>query len=447
MRAICLALALTMMAGLAMAEEADGFFPYDYENHTLDNGFKAILMPIQGSGLVAYYTVVRTGARDEWEPGKSGFAHFFEHMMFRGTEKYPAAEYSRIVAEMGANSNAYTSDDITAYYMVIPNSALEIAIDLESDRFQNLSYEEGPFKTEAGAVYGEYNKNATSPTRVGWEKLMDTAFDKHTYKHTTMGFVEDIKDMPNQYEYSKSFFDRYYRPENCVVLIVGDFDPEAAKPMINQYYGGWESGYVPPEITPEPPQTEERRVEVPYNGRTLPLLWVAYKSDAYDPTDKLIVAAYLMGDLAFGNNSELYKKLVIDEQKVNRIAPDFRGNNRDPKVYDMYLRVKDSEDVPYVLEQVTKTADAFKNDLVSQEELDKVRERRRYEYLLRLDTPGNVASRLARTIAITGGIEAVDQLYSTMDMITPEDIREAAQKYLQNERRTVLVLTGEEESS
>jgi zinc protease len=186
------ALGVLFMAGAplaVLAESAPGkFFPYPYETYKLSNGFSAVLIPVKGSGLVAYYTVVRTGSRDEWEPGKSGFAHFFEHMMFRGTEKYPSEEYSRIVSEMGADGNAYTSDDITCYYMVIPSAKLETAMDLESDRFQNLMYEEGPFRTEAGAVYGEYRKNLTNPFRIAYEEMLDTAFDEHTYKHTTMDF-------------------------------------------------------------------------------------------------------------------------------------------------------------------------------------------------------------------------------------------------------------------
>ncbi|MCK5407776.1 MAG: insulinase family protein, partial [Candidatus Krumholzibacteria bacterium] len=366
----------------------------------------------------------------------------FEHMMFRGTEKYPSDVYNRIVSEMGADANAYTSDDITCYYMVIPAASIETAMDLESDRFQNLSYEEGPFRTEAGAVYGEYRKNIASPWMVSYEAMLKTAFDKHTYRHTTMGFEKDIKDMPNQYEYSKSFFNRYYRPENCVLLIVGDFDAGKTKTMIKKYYGEWKKGYVAPKLEPEPAQTEERSVDVAYEGRALPLVWVGYKGDAFDPANKMIVSAYLLADLAFGENSELYKQLVIREQKSQWLEGDF-GFSRDPKLYDVYTRVKDPEDVPYVIEQITQTAEKFKKDLVAQEELDNTRKRLRYSYLLRLDTPGNVASGLARTIALTGGIEAVDQLYATMDKLTPEDIRAAAQRYLHNDRRTVLVLRGE----
>jgi zinc protease len=443
MRIVSIVVLVAIVAGgLAAPALAQHFFPYPYENYVLDNGFKSILMPVKGSGLVAYYTVVRTGSRDEWEEGHTGFAHFFEHMMFRGTEKYPSAEYNRIVSEIGADANAYTTDDYTCYYMVIPSAQLATAMELESDRFQNLSYEEGPFRTEAGAVYGEYRKNFTSPFRQAHEKMMDTAFDRHTYKHTTMGFERDIKAMPNMYEYSISFFNRYYRPENCVLLLVGDFDAAKAKEMIKERYGGWEKGYVPPQISPEPFQTKERRVEVDYPGRTLPLVWIAYKGDAFDPSNKMAASAWLLADLAFGENSDIYKKLVIREQKVASVNGDF-GFNRDPKLYDVYARVKDPADIDYVIDEIGKTATRFQTDLVSGEELENLKKRTRYNFLMRLDTPGHTAGGLARTVALTGGIEAIDVLYDTLASLTPQDIRAAAQRYLQDERRTVLVLKGE----
>ena len=443
MRIVSIVVLVAIIAGgMAAPGHAQHFFPYQYENFVLDNGFKSILMPVKGSGLVAYYTIVRTGSRDEWEEGHTGFAHFFEHMMFRGTEKYSSEEYNRIVSEIGADANAYTTDDYTCFYMVIPSPQLATAMDLESDRFQNLSYEEGPFRTEAGAVYGEYRKNFTSPFRQAHEKMMDTAFDKHTYKHTTMGFERDIEAMPGMYDYSISFFQRYYRPENCVLLLVGDFDVANAKEMIRELYGGWQRGYVPPQITPEPFQTQERTVEVSYPGRTLPLVWIAYKGDAFDPSDKMVTSAYLLADLAFGENSDIYKKLVIREQIVEWIQGDF-GFSRDPKLYDVYTRVKNPDDIEYVIDEIDKTAARFKTDLVSNEDLENLKKRTRYEFLMRLDTPGRTAGQLARTVALTGGVEAIDTLYDTLSTITPEDIRAAAERYLQDERSTVLVLKGE----
>ena len=271
---------------------------------------------------------------------------------------------------------------------------------------------------------------------------MDAAFDKHTYKHTTMGFEKDIIAMPGMYDYSISFFKRYYRPENCVLLLVGDFDPAKAKEMIKEFYGGWQSGYVPPQIAPEPFQHGERNVSVDYPGRTLPLVWIGYKGDAFDPAEKSVAAAYLLADLAFGENSELYKKLVIREQKVQWVSGDF-GFNRDPKLYDVYARVKKPGDIDYVIEEIDKTATRFRTELVSGEGARKPEE----EDPVRLPDgarhAGRTAGGLARTIALTGGVEAIDTLYGTLASVTPEDIRAAANRYLQDERRTVLILKGE----
>ncbi|MEL6822237.1 MAG: pitrilysin family protein [Calditrichota bacterium] len=443
MRKLTLSLVLLLAASLLVTgQDKKGFFPYAYETHTLPNQLSSILIPIKGSGLVAYYTIVRTGSRDEWEPGRSGFAHFFEHMMFRGTEKYPAAQYQRLISEMGADNNAYTTDDYTCYTAVIPGSNLELMIDLESDRFQNLSYPEEAFRTEAGAVYGEYQKNRTNPWSVAYEEISDLAFDEHTYKHTTMGFLRDIKEMPNMFDYSRSFFKRYYRPENCIVMIVGDFDPEAVKPLLDKHYGPWKPGYVEPEIKQESKQDGERAKLVKYEGQTLPLMWMGYKGDRFDPESKSVAAAFLLGDLAFGENSEIYKQLVIREQKAQFISADF-GFNRDPKLYNIYTMVKSEDDLDYVKGEIDKTVEAFKTILVSSEELDNLKKRNRYGYLMALDTPSRVAGNLARFIALGTEIAVIDKLYATISTLTPEDIRDAANKFLNAEQRSVITLKGE----
>ena len=147
-------------------------------------------------GLVSYWSIVRTGSRDEVEPGVTGFAHFFEHMMFRGSERFPGPVYDGIVNKMGADANAFTTDDFTAYHLGITRVDLPRVIEIEADRFQNLAYGEPEFKTESGAVYGEYRKGRTSPFEVMFEAVQDAAFDAHTYKHTTIGFEADIRAMP-----------------------------------------------------------------------------------------------------------------------------------------------------------------------------------------------------------------------------------------------------------
>ncbi|MFA6234295.1 MAG: pitrilysin family protein [Bacteroidota bacterium] len=426
---------------LNAAPGGNGVFPFAWESHTLENGLRVILIPMSSGGLMSYYSVVRTGSRDEFETGKTGFAHFFEHMMFRGTKNYPAAKYDRMVTEMGADANAYTTDDLTAYHLSFASQDLETVIKLESDRFQYLDYEEAPFQTESGAVYGEYRKNRTSPWEVLFESLQKTAFTKHTYGHTTMGFEADIKAMPTLYGYSKEFFSRYYRPENVVLLLAGDFDAKKTLEMIRKYYGGWKKGYVAPSIPAEPAQTAERKVAVSYDGKTLPLLVIAYKGERFDPANRLMVAGSMLDDLLFGETSEIYKKLVLNEQKVQFISADF-DFNRDPGLWSVYAMVKDAKDLPYVQAEIDRTVATFRDTPVAEKKLTNLKKRLKYSFLMSLDTPDKVTSRLARLVAITGGIDVVDQLYKSFDAVTAADIQKAVAMYLTPARRTIATLKG-----
>src|SRR5258706_11893118 len=163
-------------------------FPYAVERHTLPNGLRVLLVPMPADGLVSYWSVVRTGSRDEVEPGVTGFAHFFEHMMFRGTEKNPGPVYESIVNGMGADANAFTSDDLTCYHLSISKSDLSKVIEIEADRFQNLKYDPQQFKTESGSVYGEYRKGRSIPFEVLEEATRAAAFDVHAYKRPTIGY-------------------------------------------------------------------------------------------------------------------------------------------------------------------------------------------------------------------------------------------------------------------
>ena len=434
-------LGLLLYADASQSEAATKFFPYAFTEATLDNGLTVVVVPMESPGLVAYYSIVRTGSRDEYEPDHSGFAHFFEHMMFRGTKKYPGDVYDKLVTEMGANANAFTSSDVTCYYLQISTEDLEKTMELESDRFQNLWYEEEAFKTEAGAVYGEYRKSISSAGFVLYETLMNTAFDAHTYKHTTIGFEKDIKAMPTMYEYSKSFFQRYYRPENVVLLIVGDVQTEPTLAMVKKYYSAWTKGYKAPPVPVEPEQTAARRANAAFDGKTLPILAVAYKSPAYTPTDVMPAACVLLGDLAFGETSDLYKKLVLDEQRVQYISGG-SGLSRDPELFTINTMVKDPSDIAAVEEEIYKAIEHFRTAPVDQQRLADVKSSTKYGYLMGLETPAGVARSLIGQLSITGTMQSVDAYYTTLNGVTADDIMNAAKQVLVPAKRTVVVVEG-----
>jgi zinc protease len=415
--------------------------PYPAETRSLPNGLTAIVVPMPSDGLVAYWSIVRTGSRDEVEPGRTGFAHFFEHMMFRGTERYPSDVYNRIITTIGADANAYTTDDHTAYHLSMAAEDLERVMELESDRFKNLSYAESAFQTEAGAVYGEYRKTRTDPDFALYEALAAAAFERHPYGHTTMGLERDIKIMPTLYDYSRDFFRRYYRPDNTVLFIAGDVTPAAIWPLVDKYYGDWQRGYEAPDIPVEPEQTGERRIEVGYDGQTLPLLHVAYKLPRYDAADRVRVAADLFADLAFGETSEAYRRLVLDEQVVEDLDAG-ASYNRDPGLLDITARVKDESKIDYVLSVIDETVAAYRVTAPDGARLGDLQRRLRYGFLMGLQTPDSVAYRVAQFIALNGDLRGLDQLYATYAAITPTDVHAAVERYLHNDRRTVGVLTS-----
>jgi len=432
-------LALGSVAPTA-AQQSGSIFPFPYDVVQLDNGFRAYLIRGGSPGQIAYVSIVRTGSRDEVEPGKSGFAHFFEHMMFRGTDKYP--QYDQVTTEMGAARNASTSNDQTVYYLVAGSEYLEKIIDLESDRFQNLKYAEPDFRTEAGSILGEYQQGAREPGRYLSEALLQAAFQKHTYRHTVIGFEADVRAMPEGYEYSRSFYNRFYRPENVVLMLAGDFDPVQARQLITRYYRGWKPGYVAPAITPEPTQTQPLDVTVRYPGRTLPVLSINYKGPAWSATDTLAVALDVLGDIAFGSNSEIYRKLVLREGRLQALGARF-GLARDPSLIGVQATVARADDIEAVKQELYATAARFQNELVDPQVLARTRSAAKYGFLMRLETAQDIAFSATQAIVATGRLEALDQYYRTLEAVTPEHVRAAARKYLGEGARTTVTMLQE----
>ncbi|HLF15715.1 MAG TPA: pitrilysin family protein [Bacteroidota bacterium] len=438
---------LTLLGGFALAAQQDEgkVFPYPINQVTLDNGLKIVSIPFDSPGIIAYYTVVRTGSRNEVEPGKSGFAHFFEHMMFRGTEKYSKDAFNEMLKSIGADNNAFTSDDQTVYHTLASAGALGTIMDMESDRFMNLKYSEGDFKTEAGAILGEYNKNFSSPFMTIEEKLREAAYEGHTYKHTTMGFLKDIEDMPNQYRYSLQFFDRWYRPENCVVVVVGDFDQAKLVEMATRYYGPWKRGTYTLDVPLDPPQTQEKIVNLPWKAKTLPIVSVGYHGPAFSDNSREMPAMDLLSQLVFSQTSDLFRKLVIEQQLVEFVEGS-QGDSRDPGLFTIAARVKDPKNIELVRTEIDRAIEEAKEKPVSEERLKAIKSYLKYQYAMGLDNPNSVANNISHYIQLTGDPESVNRVYRLYDQITPEDIMGVAKKYLTKTSRTTVILKQEESS-
>lgn len=448
------ALAVLAAPGHAPLQAAGGdVLPFKATETTLANGLKVIIVPTGFPNIVSLHATVQTGSRNEVEPGKSGFAHFFEHLMFRGTPNFPPRRAEEIKVKAGARDNASTGDDFTRYFVTFAKDDLDIMLQLYADMFQNLQYDEAAFKTEAGAILGEYNKNVASPFEKLLEVQRERAFTTHTYKHTTMGFLRDIEDMPNQYEYSKVFFDRWYRPQFTTVIVAGDVTPETALPLVEKYWGGWKKATPTPkvDIPQEPPPAGPLYVHVPWSTPTLPIVTVAFRAPAFSETEKDLAAMEMVASLYFGPTSRLYRQLVVDEQRVDQLFVDNPGNV-DPALFTVFARLKKAEDAVLVRNRILEAAALARGGAIhygaearprplSDSRLRDAKANTRYSFLRTLDSTDRIAAVVAQYAPYARSYQTLNNVFRVLDLLQPADLQGAARKYFTDAGLVVTTLS------
>jgi len=416
--------------------------PFSITETTLANGLRVIIIPTGAPDLVSLQIPVQTGSRNEVEPGKTGFAHFFEHMMFRGTEAYPPERYQRILTRAGARQNAYTTDDYTNYHITFSKDDLATILEIEADRFQRLSYPVEDFRTEASAVLGEYNKNSADPMEKLFEVMRDSAFTTHTYKHTTMGFLRDIEDMPNQFEYSRLFFDRWYRPEYTTIILAGDVTPEEALPLVERYWGDWRPGTYTVAIPSEPEPNGPVYAHVPWETPTLPWVTASFHGPAFSASGRTFAATDLLVDLWFGRTSELYRRLVEDEQLADQLFA-WNPGNVDPNLITIGARVKRMDDVLLVRDAILGTAAEARRVLIPARRLSDAKANLRYGFVRELDDTEAIAATLARYVHYERSTAMLEELFRSYATVTPRDLRAAARHFFTDQRLVVTTLSHE----
>jgi zinc protease len=360
-------------------------------------------------------------------------------MMFRGTKQHSAEDYNNTVTRLGLDTNAFTSEDMTVYHLYGPAKALPTIVEIEADRFQHLDYTEEQFKTEAGAILGEYAKSASNPEQILDEKMLETAYTKHTYRHTVIGYLDDVKAMPSGYAYSREFFRRYYTPDNATVVIVGDFDKKATMALLNEKYSPWKGKLDAVAIPAEPEQKEARHAHVDWKAPTLPRTWLAWHAAGSSDLTGVAVEEALSQYL-FGPTSPLYQDLVLGRQLVDSLRPS-ADTSRDPSLFGVIARVKKSADLQEVENTINKEVQRLAAGEVDVKRLDAVRSNLKYGTILRLDTADRLAVTLAVMTAPTGDLDFINKLYARVDKITPKELTAFAKKYLTDGNRTTVTLT------
>lgn len=442
--ALAAALLIAVLAPSAQPRAASGdILPFNATERTLPNGLRVIVVPTGFPNLVSIEIPVQVGSRNEVEPGKSGFAHFFEHLMFRGTPNTPPEKFRAVMSKAGARDNAGTGADRTRYYATFAKERLEDLVAVYADAFQHLAYSEADFKTEARAILGEYNKNSADPTEKLFEVQRDRFYQAHPYKHTTMGFIKDIENMPNEYTYSKLFFERWYRPEYTTVIVAGDVTPAEVMPLVEKHFGQWKSGR-PTRVTipKEPPPGGPRYAHVGWSSSTLPYVTVAFPGPAFDETGKDSASMEMLGAMYFGQTSELYKRLVVTEQKVDVLAASVPAGF-DPSLFTILARVKKPSDALYVRDQILATVAAAREEAMPARQLAGARSHARYAFARTLDSTERIANVVSRYAAYRRSYDTVNNYYRTLDSLTPADVLSAARKHFTDTGMIVTTLSKE----
>ncbi len=441
---------------LPAAASAQDVFPSAPRVERLSNGLTVISARTDSPGIVAYYTLVRVGSRDEVEDGHSGFAHLFEHMMFRGTERFPQERYEETIQGFGADNNAYTTQDFTLYTVTAPAGVLSQVVELEADRFQRLSYSEEQFRTETGAVRGEYDTSVSNPLLRMWESLSEIAFTRHTYGHTTLGYLRDIEAMPERYDYSRRFFRRFYTPDNCTIIVAGDVDHDALMTAVRAQYTGWRGRRDRPRVPTEPEPTAGRSVHIDWPAPSTPRLLVGWRTPSFvsgrRPADRAAAlrtsaALRVVHGLAFSEPSPLYQRLVVDERRAIELGSWADDRNVDPGLFVAHAILTEGQSADAVIGEMQAALDALGQGEVDAERLAAVKSHVRYAMLTELQTPSDVAELIAHTLAVSGELSTLDAYLAELAQVSAEDVARVAREYLGAGRRFAVTLShGEAEA-
>jgi len=441
---LLLPLAFSVQSAHADAPIATGsptYKPLAMTVDTLDNGLRVVVVPMTGSPTVAFYTLVMAGSRDEVEAGRSGYAHLFEHLMFRGTQKVPASDYEKKMQSMGADNNAFTTDDFTFYVPLIPKESLADLVPVEADRFQHLDVPQGPYRDETGAVAGEYNKDFSNPWWAMDEAIREIAYTQHTYGHTVIGYKRDVDAMPQNHAYSKTFFSRFYVPDDCVIFAVGDVDRDTIVSLVKKNYGDWKGKRAQPTIRPEPEQTAPHRRDLVWKAPTTPRMLFGWKAPSAKDHLNDGAALDVLITLVFGEPSELYQRLVVREQKVIELGADpDEVLHKDPGMLRVDAKLKEGTSFDDITKQIQDALDAVAQGKVDDKELADAKNHLTSSIVLGMQTPGSVAERLAFLTAATGDPKGFDRFMTFAMGVTKEDVVRVA-KMLTPAHRNIVTLS------
>lgn len=396
--------------------------PAEIRSLVLDNGLKIIVWPDHDIPNVAMYNYVRAGGRNEY-PGITGLSHFFEHMMFLGTESMEPGEFDRTMEAAGGANNAYTSSDVTVYQDWFPRSALEVIFEIEADRLENLQIYEEAVNAERQVVYSERRTSVDDNNFFKlYEQMSATAYVAHPYQFPVIGWPSDIENWT--IEDLRDYYVTYYAPNNRTMIFTGDITPEEIFELSEEYFAPIPAQAEPPPIrTVEPEQQGTRRVEVLAAAQT-PLLHIAFHAgSATDP--ETLPLSLLLNILVGGESSRLHRTLVEEEELVLDVNG-FQDEGFDPGLAYFYLTLPPGGDVERVERRLLEELQKVATEGVSEAELTKARNIVLADFWRGLATINGKASALGQYEVFLGDYELLFDVPAQTESVTVGDLQAAA---------------------
>jgi zinc protease len=433
-----LILILFLLALFVFADQA-GSIQLDIHKTGLDNGLTILTCEDHTVPTVSYQTFVNVGSRDEVKPGITGLAHVFEHMMFRGTEKYP--DYDQALGDFGPETNAYTGEDMTVYFVNVKSEYLEKVIEVEADRIRNLVFTDQTFRTELGPVKEERRMgDVEDPDGFLWSEFTQLAYRKHTYHHPVVGYEEDL-EKNIQVEDGLEFKRTFYSPGHATIVVAGNFDTPQALEWIRQYYADWPS-QPPPGLTvpTEPRQTEERTAAYTWKDDLItPRLIIGYHGPRFDNMSDDFCALKLIAEILFLESGRLTKRLRTDLQLVDRVSGEMQ-EQKDPGLFTVSASLKKGKSIQEVEDIIYQELQKLQGQPVSETELTKAKNSLKAQMYYRLNRPFSVASAIGHYQLLAGDYSVLFRAEGRYDSVTPEMIQRTAKKIFTPTNRTVVTL-------
>ncbi|MEP0519918.1 MAG: pitrilysin family protein [Hyphomicrobiales bacterium] len=419
------------------------------QSEMLENGLQVVVIPDNRAPVVTHMLWYKAGAADE-TPGKSGIAHFLEHLLFKGTEKHPDGAFSERIAAIGGQENAFTSSDYTGYFQKVAPSYLREMMSMEADRMRNLVLTDDVVLPEREVVLEERSSRITNDPSARLGEAINAAFYKnHPYRFPIIGWEHEIKQLNRADAFE--FYQRHYAPENAILIVAGDVEPSEIFAMAKEIYGSIApNGEAQPRLRPsEPPVETARAVTLRHEQVKQPSARRLFLTPSYSSAEgkEALALSILAEILGGGPTSRIYGELVLNDGPATAAGSWYRGNQLDSGRFTFYAVPKDGIELNELIEKVQSVVDTIKVDGVTDKELNKARNRMIADTVYAQDNQASLARIIGVGLTTGQTLEEIQSWPEQLQQLTTEDIRAAAQTYLHADKSmTGYLLSPETES-